>query len=286
MNTVTTIDELQKQLKARRKRDTVVGLVPTMGYLHEGHLSLITRARVECDCVVASIFVNPLQFGPEEDYETYPRDPARDAKLASDAGVDVLFIPEKGVMYPKQPLTTVSVSHLTDVLCGASRPTHFDGVTTVVAKLFNLIRPDKAFFGSKDIQQVAVIQQMVEDLNMSVAIIPCPTVREADGLALSSRNVYLDPDEREQATVLNQALREAEIRLKKGQWCTGTDVEAWVKDTIAAQPLADIDYVEMRTFPRLERVKDIDDASYVIAVAVKFGHTRLIDNVLIHGKEA
>lgn len=279
MKTVQTIKAL-RHIRSQLERKTV-GFVPTMGYLHDGHVSLIKKARNDCDVVFVSIFVNPLQFGPQEDLSTYPRDLQRDRAIAEQAGVDVLFTPTVEEMYPSSPLTIVTVSKLTDVLCGASRPTFFDGVATVVTKLFNIVQPHRAYFGLKDAQQVAVIQQMVKDLNMPVSIVPCPTVRESDGLATSSRNVYLSAEERKQATVLYRTLSEAKERLARGEWKRARDVETWVGKKIAAQPLAQIDYVNMRTYPALETVDEIVDGDYILAVAVKFGRARLIDNVLV-----
>lgn len=279
MKTVQTIKAL-RHIRSQLERKSV-GFVPTMGYLHDGHVSLIKKARNDCDVVFVSIFVNPLQFGPQEDLSTYPRDLQRDRAIAEQAGVDVLFTPTVEEMYPSSPLTTVTVSKLTDVLCGASRPTFFDGVATVVTKLFNIVQPHRAYFGLKDAQQVAVIQQMVKDLNIPVAIVPCPTVRESDGLATSSRNVYLSAEEREQATVLYRTLSEAKERLARGEWKRARDVETWVGKKIAAQPLAQIDYVNIRTYPALETVDEIVDGDYLLAVAVKFGRARLIDNVLV-----
>jgi pantoate--beta-alanine ligase len=283
MKVLTTISALRRSLPD--EKGAVIGLVPTMGYLHDGHLSLIETARRECDCVVVSVFVNPLQFGPREDFDTYPRDLNRDKAQAEKAGADLLFAPDTEEMYPKPPFTTVRVSNVTEGMCGASRPGHFDGVATVVTKLFHIVQPHRAYFGLKDVQQVAVIQRMVDDLNIPVNIVPCPTVREPDGLAMSSRNVYLSEEERRQATVLFQALKTAKEKLAKREWHTPQQVEDGVRDIIETQPLADIDYVEMRTFPDLERVRDIGNKTYVIAVAVKFGKTRLIDNILFQGGE-
>lgn len=283
MMIVKTKDELRQALATRD--GTTIGLVPTMGYLHAGHLSLIERAREECDCVVTSIFVNPLQFGPQEDFATYPRDIDRDARLAAEAGVDILFTPATDEMYPQPPLTNVTISGITEVLCGASRPGHFDGVGTVVTKLFNLVQPQRAYFGLKDIQQVAVIQRMTTDLDFPVTIVPCPTVREADGLAMSSRNVHLTADERSQATVLYRALTVGKQKVLSEEWSTGDEVEHHLKEMIASQPLARIDYVNILTFPELEPVSHITERQYVIALAVRFGKARLIDNMLIH-KEA
>lgn len=283
MNLVKTIEDM-RQWRSQMQGITI-GLVPTMGFLHEGHLSLIKRARQQCDRVVVSIFVNPLQFGPQEDLETYPRDMARDAELAEKAGVDILFTPTVEEMYPRTPLTRIVVSNVTKGMCGATRPGHFDGVATVVAKLFHIVQPQQAYFGEKDIQQLAVIQQMVHDLNLPVTIVPCPTVREADGLALSSRNVYLSEEERKQATVLYRALRQAKENVLQRAWQSGEQVENGVIELISTEPLADIDYAEMRSFPHLTRVQSLVRDSYVIAVAVRFGRTRLIDNILIKEKE-
>ena len=279
-----TIDELRQVLGEKKKK--TVGLVPTMGYLHDGHLSLVQRAKRECDCVVVTIFVNPLQFGPQEDLDTYPRDLKRDAALAEQAGVDILFAPDQREMYPQAPLTKVSVAKVTEGMCGASRPGHFDGVTTVVTKLFNLVQPQKAYFGLKDVQQIAVIKRMVDDLNMPVTIVPCPTVRETDGLAMSSRNVHLSTDERKQATILYRALQTAEKKLLTEEWRSGKQVVNGIYEMISSQPLAQIDYVEMRTFPDLGDVEQVEDQQYVIAVAVKFGKTRLIDNILFQKERA
>ncbi len=215
MQVIQHITDLRQSIRSRRAEQPSlrVGFVPTMGFLHEGHASLLEAARRSCDIVVLSIFVNPLQFGPNEDFERYPRDEERDLAVAEQAGTDIVFLPQVAEMYPQPIKTMVSVREVTTRLCGASRPGHFDGVATVVAKLFHIVQPDAAFFGMKDAQQVAVIEQMVLDLNLPVEIVPCPTIREADGLAKSSRNVYLNEEERKQATVLSAALREAETAL-------------------------------------------------------------------------
>lgn len=273
-----------------RDRGTI-GFVPTMGYLHEGHLSLIRRCKSECDLTVISIFVNPLQFGPGEDYDTYPRDEQRDLDMAEKAGVDYVFMPDVRTMYPREPLTKVSVSRVTERLCGASRPGHFDGVATVVTKLFNLIRPDRAYFGLKDAQQVAVIRQMVDDLNIPVTVVPCPTVRESDGLALSSRNVRLSPEERKQAPVLYESLQLAERRAAEPGMTVGR-LTAIIREHIETAPLARIDYVEVVRFPTLEPPQadaaigdELAEGPLLAAVAVKFGQTRLIDNILLGERE-
>ncbi|MEY9093101.1 pantoate--beta-alanine ligase [Paenibacillus sp. RC84] len=261
-----------------------VGFVPTMGYLHEGHLSLIKAAREASEIVVLSIFVNPLQFGPTEDLDRYPRDTERDLKLAEEAGVDIVFLPQVEEMYPGPVKTTVSVSGITSVLCGASRPVHFDGVTTVVAKLLNIVQPDKAFFGLKDAQQVAVVSQMVQDLNMNVDIVACPILREEDGLAMSSRNVFLSEEERRQALVLSRSLKAAEAWAREHAAFRAEDLRGAVKAVIEEAPLADIDYVEVLTYPQLEQPEAVEagvPVQLIVALAVKFGATRLIDNTIL-----
>lgn len=263
-------------------RDPLVGLMPTLGYMHAGHVSLIERARQECDIVVVSIFVNPLQFGADEDFDKYPRDNERDTRLAGEAGADFVFIPSVAEMYPQPIKSKVIVMELTDVLCGASRPGHFDGVATVVTKLFNIVQPDRAYFGQKDAQQVAVIEQMVIDLNMPVKIVPCPTLREADGLAMSSRNVYLSDEQRTQALVLSQSLRLAE-NLVANEPLTPAQLRDRIVEHIRTAPLAAIDYVDIRTYPSLQPVECFSpDKPVVIALAVKFGKTRLIDNTILN----
>lgn len=266
-----------------QRHKVTVGLVPTMGYLHEGHASLIRKARQECDIIVLSIFVNPLQFGPNEDFASYPRNTGRDLAIAEQYGVDIVFLPEVEVMYPRQIKTTVQVTGLTDRLCGASRPGHFDGVATVVSKLFHIIQPDKAYFGLKDAQQVAVISQMVEDLNMGVEIIPCPTLREEDGLAMSSRNVYLSQEERSDALILFKALELGEKLLLEHQSVKEAQVQ--MVQLIRQVSTAKIDYVDILTFPGLDPV-DVEarlrsGGKFIIALAVRIGKTRLIDNRIL-----
>lgn len=281
MKLITSKQELREALRPLRSKR--IGLVPTMGYLHQGHLSLVQRAKEQCDVVVMSIFVNPIQFGPNEDLDSYPRDLERDQKLAESAGVDFLFHPSVEEMYPKHPLLTrVQVNAITEKLCGASRPGHFDGVTTVVSKLFHIVQPDFAYFGLKDAQQVAVIEQMVYDLDIPVTIIPCDIVREADGLALSSRNVYLSAEERKQALILSKSLLQVKEAWKTGAFQNAQEVNSYVRDRIQTQPLADIDYVETLAYPSLEKPVSLFEQDILIAVAVRFGKTRLIDNTLIH----
>ncbi|PQP90353.1 pantoate--beta-alanine ligase [Paenibacillus sp. AR247] len=294
MKAVRTIEELRSGIRALQINlgpEATVGLVPTMGYLHEGHASLIRRAREDNGIVVVSIFVNPIQFGPGEDYETYPRDEARDLALAEAEGADLVFLPSVETMYPQPTKTKIMVSDITTRLCGASRPGHFDGVTTVVSKLFNIVQPDKGYFGMKDVQQVAVLQQMVQDLNMNVEIVPCPIVREEDGLALSSRNVYLSEEARRQALVLSRSLREAAAAVSEGTAVTAGDIRNLLQRVISQSPLADIEYAEVVSFPGLLPYPDDEeisrkDEAVLMALAVRFGRTRLIDNRLINPKEA
>lgn len=287
-----TIKELREELALSKKHSiehSTIGLVPTMGFLHEGHASLMRRSAAENHTTVLSIFVNPLQFGPNEDFERYPRNEERDLDLAERNGINIVFMPAVKEMYPQAPLTTVLVNQITDRLCGASRPGHFDGVGTVVSKLFHLVQPDRAYFGMKDAQQVAVIQQMTEDLNFPITIIPCPIVREPDGLALSSRNVYLNAEQRQQAVVLSQSLIQArEWAVQPG--VTSEQLVERVKAAIGEASLAEIDYVEWLHYPSLkplesnERIQ-LDTSRYILALAVKFGSTRLIDNELFIGAE-
>lgn len=281
-----------KNKRSSHEQPASVGFVPTMGYLHHGHGSLLQQARKDNEIVVLSIFVNPLQFGPNEDYETYPRDEEKDLHFAEAAGVDLVFIPSLKDMYPQPIKTKVTVSELTEKLCGASRPGHFDGVTTVVAKLFHIIQPDKAYFGQKDAQQVAVIQQMVRDLSMNIQIVSCPIIRETDGLAFSSRNVYLTEAERRQATVLYHSLQEAQTWIKQQPSLTVGQLRERIIGKIQAQPSAKIDYVEILSYPNLASFENevrlreiIETESLIIALAVFIGKTRLIDNCIIDRKE-
>ncbi|WP_136606156.1 pantoate--beta-alanine ligase [Paenibacillus dokdonensis] len=293
MKAVRTITELRAQIEELKSslNKTTVGLVPTMGYLHQGHASLIQAAKEKSDIVVVSIFVNPIQFGPGEDFETYPRDEERDLAAAEGAGADLVFLPSVETMYPKAAKTRIAVSEVTSGLCGASRPGHFDGVTTVVSKLFHIVQPNYAFFGMKDAQQVAVIEQMVFDLNFNVEIVPCPIIREEDGLALSSRNVYLSPEERSQALVLSQSLRKAQAALEKREIRTAREARDLLVSNISKSSLAVIDYVEVVAFPELSLLEDeagvLENGEPVLmALAVKFGKTRLIDNCLLYPKGA
>jgi pantoate--beta-alanine ligase len=280
MKTIESILELREALRGEQNKNRTIGLIPTMGFLHEGHMSLVERAKQTCDIIVMSIFVNPLQFGPNEDLSSYPRDLKKDTALASARGVDYLFTPSVSEMYPALNKTTITVSDVTETLCGASRPGHFDGVATVVTKLFNIVQPAYAFFGMKDAQQVAVIKQMVDDLNMPVTIVPCPIVREQDGLALSSRNVYLNEEQRRQALVLSRAINLAKDAFAAGEKSAEALKELLVT-TISQSPLADIDYVEVRNYPSLTEATIINDQEAIIALAVRFGKTRLIDNTVL-----
>lgn len=294
MKVIRTIPEIRATISNRKNEGMTgqrssVALVPTMGFLHEGHLSLIQEARKHNDVVVVSIFVNPLQFGPNEDFEQYPRDVERDLKLLEQENVDLVFLPAVQEMYPNGNKTTVSVAGITERLCGASRPGHFDGVATVVSKLFHIILPDRAYFGVKDAQQVAVISKMCEDLNMPIEIVPCPTLREFDGLARSSRNVRLSPAERTQAAILYQALQLAE---QEGVHCTVSQLKEKVISKIQEAALASIDYVDIVTFPDFEQIDEdlpvreaLKQSRVMVALAVYFGKTRLIDNVILANEE-
>jgi pantoate--beta-alanine ligase len=296
MEVIQTVHELRMKLHQKKRHLSenhsitnlnLVGFVPTLGFLHAGHASLLEQARRECKIIVLSIFVNPLQFGPDEDFEHYPRDKERDLAIANQAGVDFIFMPDTFEMYPEPIKTVIHVADLTNSLDGASRPGHFDGVATIVAKLLHIVDPNRVYFGMKDAQQVAVIQQMVKDLHMNVIVVPCPIVREADGLAMSSRNVYLSIDERKQALVLSQALQHANEWLKESGE-TGP-LEQRIKAYIQTAPLAEIDYVKAMTYPSLNEIIHIDELKagdcLIIALAVKFGRTRLIDNTLIQVNE-
>lgn len=281
--------ELKQKLTDFRKEKKTIGFVPTMGFLHEGHASLLRQAHSENDVTVLSIFVNPLQFGPNEDLDRYPRDEKRDLAIAEECGTDIVFIPSVQEMYPEKPLTMVIVNQVTDRLCGASRPGHFDGVGTVVSKLFHLVAPDRAYFGMKDAQQVAVIEQMVNDLNFPVQIVPCPIVREPDGLALSSRNVYLNAEQREQAVILSRTLQQASDWLKQ-PGMTVERLQAKVKVELSKASAAVIDYVELLHYPSLQvpeakaSIASIKQP-LILALAVKFGATRLIDNRILQASE-
>jgi len=277
MEVIESIKKMQARADELR-REGKLGFVPTMGYLHEGHLSLIRAARKECKYVVVSIFVNPTQFGPSEDYQRYPRDLERDRRLCEKEGVDIIFAPTPEEMYPPGYCTYVEVAGLSDVLCGASRPGHFKGVATVVTKLFNIVKPHVAYFGQKDAQQALIIRRMVEDLNFDIDIRVLPIVREKDGLAMSSRNTYLSQEERRAARVLYKALMHAKSLLDSGVRDAGR-LRQEMLNIIEAEPLAKVDYVEIVDYSNLKPLKEIE-GEVLIAVAVWIGNTRLIDNIL------
>ncbi len=276
---IKKINELREIIKAEKVKGKKVGFVPTMGYLHEGHLSLIKKAKEENDLVIVSIFVNPIQFGPNEDLEKYPRDLDRDTKLATEAGCNYIFNPEVEEMFPKPLKTSVQVEGLTNPLCGRSRPGHFKGVTTIVAKLFNIVAPHKAYFGQKDAQQAAVLIKMADDLNFDLEIEVCPIVREADGLAMSSRNVYLNAEERKQALSLSRSLQLAEELIESGEKNIDKVIFE-MKNFIEKHSLCEIDYIEILDFENLEEIEKIS-GTILIALAVKLGNTRLIDNKIM-----
>ncbi|MPM10429.1 Pantothenate synthetase [bioreactor metagenome] len=282
MSLIKTTAELEQWFAETGRKNKTLGFVPTMGYLHAGHLSLIKKAKEENNLVTVSIFVNPTQFAPGEDFESYPRDIERDYKLAAGAGADVVFHPSVSEIYAPGASTAVEVTgDIPKKLCGASRPAHFKGVTTVVNILLNIMGPDRAYFGQKDAQQAIIIKKMVRDLHMPVNVVVCPIVREADGLAMSSRNVYLNPRERSEATVLNRALGEAENFLKL--WTEGCNyvenLHSLITQKIKTSPIADIDYVEILDAETLEPIEFILPGKPALAaVAVRFGKTRLIDN--------
>ena len=274
-----TVKDVREQINKWERQGLSIGYVPTMGYLHEGHRSLIEAARANNDKVVVSIFVNPMQFAPSEDLDSYPRDLEKDAKMCNDAGVDLIFHPEPSEMYNDGFCSYVDMNGLTTELCGKTRPTHFRGVQTVVLKFFNIIKPDRAYFGQKDAQQLAVIKRMVADLNVDVEIIGCPIIRESDGLAKSSRNTYLNPDERKAALILNKSLKLGRELIESGE----TDSKAVIKaisDNINTEPLAKIDYVNVVDFSTITPVDKIGKA-VLVAIAVYIGKTRLIDNFII-----
>ncbi|XID94348.1 pantoate--beta-alanine ligase [Paenibacillaceae bacterium WGS1546] len=288
---VRTIADLRREIAVYRRGNPAgsVGFVPTMGYLHEGHASLLRRSAADNGLTVLSVFVNPIQFGPNEDLDKYPRDEARDLRIAAEAGANLAFLPDVKEMYPTRRETTVSVTGITDRLCGASRPGHFDGVATVVAKLLNIVQPDRAYFGLKDAQQVAVIEKMTRDLNMPVEIVPCPIVREPDGLALSSRNVYLGEEERASALVLSRTLELVADWILEG--ASASEISARLKDAIGGVPAADLEYAEILAYPELvpldpgRPLRDTDE-TVLIALAARFGATRLIDNRLLNPSKA
>lgn len=278
MQIVATVEEVRAQVRAWRQEGLSVGLVPTMGYLHEGHKSLIDKAVEHNDRVVVSVFVNPIQFGPGEDLATYPRDLDRDAALCENAGANLIFHPEPENMYFDDFCTYIDMDGLTKGLCGKTRPTHFRGVCTVVGKLFNIVQPDRAYFGQKDAQQLAVIRRMVRDLNFNLEIVGCPIIREEDGLAKSSRNTYLSPEERKAAVILHKGLTRGEELVNQGEKNANV-VKAAIREVIESEPLAKIDYVEIVDFDNMKEIETLE-RPFLAAVAVYIGKTRLIDNFI------
>ena len=275
-----TVNEVKEQVRLWKREGLTVGLVPTMGYLHEGHQSLVKRAVAENDRVVVSVFVNPIQFAPNEDLETYPRDLEADCALCEATGAAMVFHPEPCEMYGEDFTTFVDMTGVTKELCGKSRPTHFRGVCTVVNKLFNIVTPDRAYFGQKDAQQLAVVSRMVHDLNYNIEIVGCPIIREEDGLAKSSRNTYLSADERKAAVILSASLREAESAIDAGE----KDLEkitSLITRKIKTETLARIDYVSAVDFEILQPKKKLDGKETLIAIAVYIGKVRLIDNIIV-----
>lgn len=272
-----TIPDLRGALRAPA---APVGLVPTMGYLHEGHLSLVEAARAECPTVIVSIFVNPTQFGPNEDFADYPRDEERDLELLRQAGAHIAFLPSVEQIYPPGDSTRVRVGGLTEVLEGERRPGHFEGVATVVARLFLLVQPDRAYFGEKDAQQLAVLRRMAADMHFPLEVIGCPTVREPDGLARSSRNIYLTPEERAQAPALHAGLQAAAAAFGNGERDASV-LRALVREHVAAQPLAEIDYISLADSVTLAEIEGAIEAPALLSLAVRFGAARLIDNVTL-----
>lgn len=274
-----TIDEVRQQVGKWKAEGLTVGLCPTMGYLHEGHASLMVESHKQCDKTVASVFVNPIQFGPNEDLDKYPRDFDRDCTIMEEAGVDMVFHPEVSEMYEEDRCTYVDMDVLSTTLCGASREGHFRGVCTVVSKLFNIVTPDKAFFGKKDAQQLAIIKRMVRDLSFGVEVIGCPIVREADGLAKSSRNTYLSEEERKAALILSKTIKFGQEKVKEGV-ADAAELKKVMVEKLATEPMADVEYVEVVDGLDMQPVEVIKDED-LVAMAVRIGKTRLIDNFIV-----
>jgi len=283
MEQLTKISEIRGILETIRKQGKTIGFVPTMGYLHEGHLSLMRESLKKADYTVVSIFVNPTQFGPEEDFNRYPRDLSRDAQILEKEGVNILFVPQTIEMYPEGYKTFVEVKDLQNLLCGESRPGHFRGVCTVILKLFNIIQPNMCFFGQKDAQQAVIIKKMVHDLNLDISIEVLPIIREHDGLAMSSRNSYLNPEQRKATLILYKSLKEAEKMIVKGERSAGNIIERMCK-IINSEPKARINYVEIVDLENLNPVIEIKN-EVLIALAVFIGSVRLIDNIIVNIKE-
>lgn len=278
MLVVKTIQEVRAIVKSWRKEGLTVGLVPTMGYLHEGHQSLIKKSAEQNDRTVVSVFVNPIQFGPNEDLEAYPRDLNRDMEKVEQAGGDIIFNPEPSEMYPDHFTSFIDTTETTELLCGAVRPIHFRGVCTVVGKLFNIVCPDRAYFGQKDAQQLATIRRFVRDLDFDIEIVPCPIIREDDGLAKSSRNTYLNPEERQAALILSKSLSLGKAAIEQGERDAKAIIKI-IKDNLETEPLARVDYVEVVDFCNIQRVEHIEGET-LVAIAVFIGKTRLIDNFI------
>lgn len=280
MEVVKTIEEVREIVSEWRSQGLTIGLVPTMGFLHEGHQSLIKRSASENDCTVVSVFVNPIQFGPNEDLEAYPRDLNRDMKVVEEAGGDIIFNPDPSEMYPDHFTSFIDTTETTELLCGAVRPIHFRGVCTVVGKLFNIVMPDRAYFGQKDAQQLATVKRFVRDLNFPLDIVACPIIREADGLAKSSRNTYLNPEERKAALILSQSLKKGKEAIDNGER-DSQKVISIIRENLEKEPLARIDYVEVVDFENIQRIARIEGET-LVAIAVYIGKTRLIDNFIVN----
>ncbi|ADF38233.1 pantoate--beta-alanine ligase [Priestia megaterium] len=279
MKVITTIKDMQQEMKKEKQLGHSIGFVPTMGYLHEGHATLLGAARTENEVVVLSIFVNPTQFGPNEDFDTYPRDFERDERVAKEANVDYLFYPSVEEMYKSSRSVAITVTDRVDVLCGQKRPGHFDGVATVLTKLFHIVTPDRAYFGKKDAQQVAVVDGLIEDFNFPVELRAVDTVREADGLAKSSRNVYLTDKEREEAPVLFKSLQSALQLLESGEKHVEI-IKQTIRKEIEQYTSGKVDYIEVYTYPELKPIKQAA-GKIIVALAVQFSKARLIDNVIV-----
>ena len=280
MEVVKTVEEVREIVSEWRSQGLTIGLVPTMGFLHEGHQSLIQRSASENDCTVVSVFVNPIQFGPNEDLEAYPRDLNRDMKAVEEAGGDIIFNPEPSEMYPGHFTSFIDTTETTELLCGAVRPIHFRGVCTVVGKLFNIVMPDRAYFGQKDAQQLATVKRFVRDLNFPLDIVACPIIREIDGLAKSSLNTYLNPEERKAALILSQSLKKGKEAIDNGER-DSQKVISIIRENLEKEPLARIDYVEVVDFENIQRIARIEGET-LVAIAVYIGKTRLIDNFIVN----
>lgn len=280
MKVVKTIKEVREIVAEWRRQGLTVGLVPTMGYLHEGHQSLIRKSAEQNDRTVVSVFVNPIQFGPTEDLEAYPRDLERDKNAVEEAGGDLIFNPEPAEMYPSHFTSFIDTTETTELLCGAVRPIHFRGVCTVVGKLFNIVMPDRAYFGQKDAQQLATIRRFVRDLNFNIEIVPCPIIREADGLAKSSRNTYLSQTERQAALILSKSLAKGKAAIEAGERNAQKVIDI-IKKNLATEPMARVDYVEVVDFENIQRIETIKGET-LVAIAVYIGKTRLIDNFIVN----